>query len=241
MFKFAVCDDRNEICSQVENYVLNVCSRLGVECEFEVYYSGESLCRSIENGEIYDLVFLDIELSAINGVQVGTKIREEYNNVVLQIVYISNEKKYAMELFKIHPLDFLVKPLGESKIQGVINKFLKIANYWSDVFTYEIGRDSFKVSIKDIKYFESSNRKIIMHLKDRKEEFYGSLESIFRERIKKYENFMYIHKSFIVNYDYVYLFEYDRLFLHDQTELPISQSKRKEIRTLKKFLDKRRT
>ncbi|MCL2457155.1 MAG: LytTR family DNA-binding domain-containing protein [Defluviitaleaceae bacterium] len=239
VYKIAVCDDSRNICSQVEEYVFSVCKSFNIKCDIDVFFDGADLCKAFEKNNVYDLIFLDIEMRNVGGIQAGTKIRDEYNNPLLPIVYISGKTDYALELFKIHPLDFLIKPLDEERIRRVMNRFLKITNFWSDVFTYEIGRDSFKVKLKDIKYFESVNRKVILHLQNKEEEFYGTLEKIYTERLSKHENFMFIHKSYIVNYDYVQMFEYERLFLHDKTELPIAQSKRKEIRTQKKTLDKR--
>lgn len=241
MLRIAVCDDHNSICSQVEDFAINTCNGLGIQCEVDVYYDGGSLCTAIENGELYELIFLDIEMRNVNGVEVGMKIREEYNNQLMQIVYISGKKKYAMELFRIRPFDFLIKPLNKENIEKVINKFLKTTNFWSEIFTYKKGHCSVKVKIKDIKYLESVGRKIILHLNDRKEVFYGVLEEVYTESLQKYDFFLFIHKSYIVNYDYVYSSEYSRLFLSDGEELPISQPKRKEIRALQKALEKRRT
>jgi len=234
MFKVAICDDHNDICSQVERYVIDVCKSMGVNYWIDVYYTGESLCEKIESDEFYDLIFLDIEMGEINGVQVGVKIRNVYNNETMQIVYISGKTNYAMELFRVRPFDFLVKPLDKSKIENVISKYFKIANLWADEFTYKIGHDTFKVKIKDIMYFESSGRKIKIHLKDRIDEIYGSLEEIYKRQLQKHECFLYPHNSFAVNYSYISIFEYENMYLYNGTKIPIAQSKRKEIRSIHK-------
>jgi len=239
MLRIAVCDDHNNICSQVEDYTVSICRALGVECEVDVHYDGESLCNAIESGEIYELIFLDIEMKKINGIEVGAKIRGEYNDELLQIVYISANRGYALELFEIRPLDFIIKPLTKDNIEKVISRYLKITGFWSDVFTYKIKHDSFKVKVKDIVYLESKGRKIILHSKHENSEFYGNLETIYTDTLQRYNSFLFIHKSYIVNYDYVHSLEYDRLFLYDKTELPIAQSKRKEVRAIQKLFDKR--
>ncbi len=77
-------------------------------------------------GTNYDLLFLDIELPQINGVAVGRYIRETIKNEIIQIAYISSKQKYAMELFEMHPINYLVKPLTYEKIAKVIDKFLLI-------------------------------------------------------------------------------------------------------------------
>jgi DNA-binding LytR/AlgR family response regulator len=175
----------------------------------------------------------------INGVQVGTKIRNEYNDELTQIVYISGKTEYALELFDINPLNFLVKPLDYDKIEKVINKHLKITGFWTDVFSYSVGHDTFKIKLKEIMYLESNGKKIKMFLKDREEEFYGSLEEIYNTQLIKYD-FLYIHKSYIVNYDYVSVFEYEKLLLTNGEKLPIGQYKRKEIRKIQNEIKKRR-
>lgn len=76
----AVCDDEEQIGFLLEEYIEKICVELSIEAETDVYYSGEGLCQKLESGECYDMIFLDIELANINGVQVGTKIRDEYHD-----------------------------------------------------------------------------------------------------------------------------------------------------------------
>lgn len=236
----AVCDDDEHIGFEIEEYIEKICSQYNIETEVDIYYSGEGLCEKFANGECYDLVFLDIEMGNVNGVEVGVKIRDVYNNELMPIVYISWKPEYALDLFKIHPLDFLVKPLNEEKVKNVVNRYLKIANFWSENFSYKYGHDNYKVKLKDIRYFESNGRKIIIHKVDSEEEFYGSLEEIYNTQLVKYD-FLFIHKSFVVNYNFVSDFEYAELTLTDKkTVLPIAQPKRKEIRLRQKEIETRR-
>jgi DNA-binding LytR/AlgR family response regulator len=238
--RFAVCDDDKHIGFDIEEYTKKICSRYNINTETDVYYTGEELCNKLAAGECYDLIFLDIELDGINGVDAGVKIREVFNDELIPIVYISGKSSYAMELFQIHPLDFLIKPLTKEKITNTIIRYLKIANLRSEVFTYKCGHDSHKVKLKEIKYLESIDRKIIIHKADRDNEFYGSLEKVYDDQLNKHD-FLYIHKSFIVNYDYVSIFEYEQVTLNDKkTILPIAQPKRKEIRQRQKEIENSR-
>ena len=185
-------------------------------------------------------MFLDIELAKINGVQVGTKIREEYHDETTQIVYISGKQQYAMELFDSNPLNFLIKPLAYGDIKKVIDKFLKISGFWSDIFTYKIGHDIFRARLGEIMYFQSNGRKIKIFFKDGEDEIYGNLKELYDTQLQKYGFFLFIHRSYIVNYDYVRLFEHEKIVLFNKKELPVAQSRRAEIRTLQRDLEKRR-
>jgi len=136
-----------------------------------------------------------------------------------------------MELFDIRPLNFLIKPLDNVKVENVIKTYLKIARLWSQNFIYKIGHGIHTVQIKNIVYLQSDNRKIIIHLADgRKEEFYGILKEVYREKLQQFD-FLLIHASYAVNYDYISVAKYNEIMLADgKTILPISKQRRAEIR-----------
>ena len=114
-FKIAVCDDEQIICSTMYNKLQNLSKSKSVIFEIDCFTSGEELCDEIKHTN-YDLLFLDIELPKMNGVAVGQYIRETLKNETIQIAYISSKQEYAMELFEMRPINFLVKPLSEKQI-----------------------------------------------------------------------------------------------------------------------------
>ncbi|MEL7568552.1 MAG: response regulator [Dehalobacterium sp.] len=79
--------------------------------EIEVFFSGEKLYQFICEGACFDIVFLDIELPKISGIDIGKKIRDEMHDETTKIVYISGKDSYAMGLFDVRPLNFLIKPI----------------------------------------------------------------------------------------------------------------------------------
>ena len=233
MIYIAVCDDEIKIGAELERALIDIFSKLNIKHEIDVFFTGEELHRKMEAGSHYDLIFLDIEFahSEINGVEVGRLIRDVHQNYFASIVFISWEQKYALQLFDIQPLNFLVKPLKNEKIEEVVKKYLKIAGFLSGAFTYKIGHDSFKVQIKDIIYLESRDRKLVLHLADgRKEEFYGSIKGVYEEQLKQFD-FLFIHNSYVVNFDYITALKFSEVFLVDSvTPLPISRHRRNEAR-----------
>ncbi len=228
----AICDDERGIGAELENALIEILGKLNVNYEFDVYFTGEELCEKMENGAYYNIIFLDIEFAqnAINGVEVGRHIREVHHNQTVSIVYISWEMKHSMKLFDIRPLNFLIKPLNNAKIEQVVKTYLQIYQTSSGSFTYKIGHDNFKVQMKDIIYLESAKRKLTLYLADgRKEEFYGTLKVVYQEQLQQ-SDFLFIHASYVVNYDYVAAVKYNELILSNNESLPISQHRRKEVR-----------
>ena len=233
MVYIAVCDDETKIGAALECALITIFNNMQVEHDIDVFFSGDELCRRMEAGAHYDLIFLDIEFAKneINGVEVGRLIRNAYQNNNVSIVYISREKEYAFQLFEIRPLNFLVKPLEHDVLDKTVKTYMKIAGLWSSEFSYSVGRDTLKVKVKDIVYLESSGRKLILHFADgRTDEFYGSLKEVYQEQLKKFD-FLFIHASYVVNFDYISAIRYNQLSLTGSTTpLPISQGKRNEIR-----------
>lgn len=230
MFRVAVCDDEQVICSQIENILVKYAAESNEKIDTQVFYSGEDLCRFLEMGQAFDLIFLDIEMDLINGIEVGKKIRDEMDNQISQIVYISGKDNYYRDLFDVRPMHFLHKPIQDADIIKDVRLAMKLADKLGGVFTYKKGHEYYKKPIKNILYFESSNREVRMVTTEGAELFYGKLDDIFTQ-VAKYQ-FMFIHKSYIVNYYYVTKFRYEEVTMSNEVVLPISQARRKTTREL---------
>lgn len=230
VIRVAVVDDIMAVCAQVEEYLGHIANRRGIEIEVEPYPSGEKFCNALENGEAFDLIFLDIELKSMNGIDVSKFIRESMENELQQIVFISAKKQYSLDLHAFHPLDFLVKDIQENEIEAVLQRFMKIKGIWSENFECKVGADIQKVKMKEIKYLTINNRIVNVFLANSQSiEYYGTLETAYNEQLKKC-GFLFLHKKYVVNPDYIEIYEYDKVILSDGQIIPIGSSRRKEIR-----------
>ena len=227
VIKIAICDDDKEVCTSVNHIVEKLLHQTEIKAEIYTFYSGKELCEKMLNVK-YDLIFLDIEIPEMNGVEIGKYIRKKLENNVAQIVYISSKKSYAMELFENRPFDFLIKPLTEEAIKKVLNNYLNVYGDRGLFFTYQKSRSTYNIELSKIMYFERNKRKITVKTTEEDDEFYGSLEDIYTEL--KDNKFFFIHKSFLVNYSFIKIFNNDKVIMADGRELPISQARRKKIR-----------
>ena len=227
MFQIAICDDDRKFCSQLETLILDYygfCNNF----EIEIFETGEHLYRNLQNNRFYDLIFLDIELLGINGVETGLKIRNELQNEITQIVYISWKEDYYKQLFEVRPNNFLLKPIVKENVIREIEKAKRISDKFNKAFVYKKSYDTYKVFIKDIIYFESKDKKIRIVTINSEDVFYDRLERVIDALHGL--TFYKIHKSFYVNLSHVLVFKYDELQMTNGETLGISQSKRKEVR-----------
>lgn len=227
MLKIAIVDDENNICAFVEKSLLKLSKKYGISTDIDVLYSGEALIQLMEDS-FYDVVFLDIKMEKLSGIDVSRQIRNTMGNEATQIIYISGNTEYAIEVFDFDPFHFLPKPLDEEKIEKAFVKLIRKLNLKAEAFTYKVGHDIFKVPIKDILYFESHKREVTIYYNKKTEKFYGTLENIYLQ-LSKFD-FLFIHKSYLINPIHIRRCTYESVEMSNHIVLPISQSKRKEIR-----------
>ena len=227
--RILICDDDPVFCDELERDLeqYEIIHRL----EFEILkvFSGEQALDALAQGD-WDVLFMDIEMPTINGVEAGKRVREQLQNYSLKIIYVSSRQEYAMDLFKVDTFDFLIKPVAYEELEAVLDKLQKTLDRNGEMFVYRKKGQAVRCRLDDILYFESWLKKTIIVTRQKEDEFYAPLKDIYEEL--KDKKFFYCHKSILVNYDRVAEFHYDRLVLDNGKELEISQSKRKEVRRL---------
>jgi len=243
MVHIAICDDEKKICAELNRTLIDILKNHDVRYSIDIFLSGNDLLHEIGSGAHYDLIFLDIVFASkeINGVEVGHLIRDAHKNHKVQVVFISWEISYAMQLFELRPLNFLVKPLEYDRIEQVVVTYFMIADILKKELAFKKGRDIHAVKIKDIVYLENRQRMVVVYLANgTSKEFYGSLKEIYDEQLKQLD-FLFIHASFVVNFEYIATMKYNELFLTDTNKsLPISRNNRDMVRDAYMEIMKRR-
>jgi len=235
VYKIAICDDEAITCSDAEKKCYKIFGEWGRELAVDCFYSGEELLECIfEKQKTYHFLLLDIELFKKNGVYVGKQLREVIGDYKIQIIYFSSKTMYAMELFQVQPLDFLVKPLAVDQLRRAFEKGFKILGSSLECFEIASGHKQFRFPYDQIFYFESEKRVIRMVTKVGEDRFYEKLSHV-KEMLPKY--FIQIHKSYIINMNHVRLCEYERVVMNNGDIISISRSHRDETR--KSFMNRR--
>ena len=229
MIRVAICDDEIGTCSDIENMILNYAKLQALQIDTEVFYSGETLFQTIKNKDKYDLVFLDIQLLQLDGVQIGKLIREQLGNEKISIVYISSKETYAMSLFQVRPLDFLIKPITQKCVDETLDKYIRLNHLMKNDFFFRIGKSIQRLYLDEISYFACNGKKIDIYTDTGVTTFYGTMQEVAEQVNGK--GFWIIHKSYIVNSSYVSIFQYGAGQMTDGTILPISQKYRKLMKT----------
>ena len=237
MFKIAVCDDVASVCNELKTMIMDMKNDLICkEITIDTFYSGEALIDNIKEEDLYDLIFLDIELGKINGVEVGHIIRKQMEDYVTKIIYISSKDIYDRQLFDVQPLHFLKKPIDSKKVFDDIQLAMKISEKENRNFEFKSFRSTIKVPYRDILYFESRGREVFLMGTKNNYTFYGNIKDL-EEVLPKF--FIHPNRSYFVNYEFVTCFKFEELIMTDGSIIPISRNKRKEIREMQLIFESR--
>lgn len=232
MLRIAICDDDVLFTGMLEKLLKKEALSNGIEIEIDVFFDGSMLEKYVCQGNLYDLIYLDIEMEQENGIEAARHIREVDKSVLL--IYISGYEQYLKELFEVEPFRFLSKPLENDKLSRYFQDACKRIGENNAYYQFNFNKEIRKVALKDVIYFESRNRIIHIYLSNNEtESFYGKLNDVEKELNEKNQRYLRIHQSYLVNYDYVRKMNFSNLEIECNgklTTLQISEDRQKKIR-----------
>ena len=165
MFRIAVCDDNDAVCSAIENTIDGFFKTESIHYEIDSFQSGEELLEELNDHVKYDLIYLDIELAQLNGIGVGRYIRENLLDDYTQVRLFLQSHPYALELFQIRPIHFLVKPFTPRQVIGILEKAMELQGRQIKIFSYKTGKVENRIPFKDIMYFIVKPKRLLFFAK----------------------------------------------------------------------------
>ncbi|RCX16412.1 LytTR family two component transcriptional regulator [Fontibacillus phaseoli] len=185
------------------------------------YETGESLLSEVEG---IDIVFLDIHLEDLNGLEVAKRIREKNDHIT--IIFITAYEKYVYDAFDVRAFQFLVKPIDSVKFYKVLQSAVEnihIKDRKEEPFTIiKKGHSSFKIYHHQICYAEVLGRRIQLYTVEGLHEFNGKLAELEKSLGS---HFYRIHRSYLVNLNYISSYDAAQVSLDQGQQLVIAQKK----------------
>lgn len=215
-----ICDDEETVLRILQNLVEQAVRRMGLECEILAFSSGEALLSQAEKLEI---VFLDIDMPGMDGIETGMKLRQRNPKCTI-IIATGIEERYK-EAFHVQAIRFVTKPFICSEIEEAIDACLKQRIGLGTVEIYK-NRNLYQVCQRDIVYVVSYGSYVELMVdgkRFRKEVSMEEMEKMLDERI-----FFRVHRKYLVNLFWVETYRNDVILL-DKQEIPVARRKKKEF------------
>ena len=216
----AVCDDEKNCLDNMEQLLK---SYPGIS-RTEYYQKLEDLSAALKSGITYDLILMDIEWdqSTENGIQFAA----QYNLLSPQTQFIfvtAYNDKFSQKIFweTINLCGYLVKPVQKENLEKLLDK-VRDKIFSSEALMVQHGGTTEKIPSSQIRYLESKAHQIVIHTLSGEVTIYEKLD-VYEKRL--HNDFVRIHKSFLVNMRYIRRIEMKEVTMQDGTVLPVSKAR----------------
>jgi two-component system, LytTR family, response regulator LytT len=220
-----ICDDDPAELESLGELVGKYFLRKDLQFARKVYSRGEDLLSDIAKGQVFDVLFLDIYMGTMDGIEVARKVREI--DEACSIIFATNSRSHAIKGYEVNAAHYLLKPITESKVAQALDRALdeNAAKRDKSVFVHN-RQGSYRLLLRDIVYAESDARVVVIHLRSGEElRYYDRLDNL--ESACGDERFLRCHKSFLVNLDYACSITGAKIELLSGEEIPITISVQK--------------
>ncbi len=201
-----------------------------MEVTISSFSTGEQLLFHLsDNPNQADIIYLDILMGSLNGMDTAKKLRE--NKCKSEIVFLTTSEDYVYDAFDISPVHYLLKTAtSPEKFEEVFLRAVELVRKKeTDMFICEVANTQKVIPIKDISFFEIWKRVITVHYNGKETvEFYSTMEELEKQLMDK--GFVRIHRSFIVNLHYISKFQQNSLYLKTGENIPIGVTYMKRVR-----------
>lgn len=224
-----ICSNNHILCRQLSKHLKDYESSYKKKISIHIRHACQEVLPILEKSSC-NLLFLDVSSEYVNSIEYGQFIRQNMENHSLEIIYISEKPFNFSELFDSKPFAILTVPIAKELLFLELNKFFRLLIQKRALFIYKKKRCTIQENLENILYFESNLKKIYIYTLSGNDYFYGSLKEVYNCLQQEY--FFFCHNSILVNYKNIRKIYYDKICLCNYAVLPISQSKRPEVKRL---------
>lgn len=222
--KIAACDDDliflQELCDLLNQYG----NQYNCDIESKTFTNPLELVSQIEKGIHYDVIFLDIYMPGINGIQCAKDIRS-FDNVV-KIVFLTSSSEFAIESYTVRAYQYLLKPVQKENLFLTLRLLEKESEtVEKNIIILKSKNGIVKISLSKLVYCEVVNRKIIFHLSNGEECECNLRMNEVEEKLNGYDMFFKPHRSFLVNMDYIHTLTTHGIILEGGVKIPVPREK----------------
>lgn len=213
--KIAICDDQRKDSEYISALVREWAERQKVSVQLERFPSAEAFLFQYEERKDWDLLLLDIEMAAMDGISMAKAIRRD--NEAVQIVFITGYSEYIAEGYEVAALHYLMKPVKPEKLFAVLDRAAEKLRQNEGYLTVQTTEETIRVPFYAIRYLDVQKNYVTVHA----QADYTVKRTLSEIEAELDRRFFRIGRSCIVNLDSVRRVTRTDVFLPDGTVLPL--------------------
>ncbi|MCD8382122.1 MAG: LytTR family DNA-binding domain-containing protein [Clostridiales bacterium] len=223
--RVAVCDDESRAVSIISASVESLFREMGIEPWTESFRSAGDLMERSKTGR-FDLIFLDISMPGMDGIQAGQALTEL--GVTAKVVFVSSRLDRVYDTFAVQPFGFVRKNHFLDDITEVVTRFAAMLqeDELQDRVHFKTQQGTVTLDASKVRYIESNKNVQVFHMDGKPEEYriYSRMETL-EEELEPF-GFLRIHKGYLANCRYIRRFNSQTVVLTTGEELPVGRSHR---------------
>ena len=224
MIHIAICDD-----SKQERQILAALFKRYQELhatplQIHIFQNGFSLLDAIDQGKRFDITILDILMPGENGIEIARNIRASGTDT--EIIFLTSSPEYAVDSYEVKAQNYLLKPVTEEKFFASIDSILAELDEkdTASFIIYTTEKQYSRIRVSSLVYGEVTHRTITLHLADQTMISDVMTFTEFQDILKAYPDFIYPHRSYAVNMNYIQYVTKSDIILTDGQKIPLSRN-----------------
>ena len=210
-----ICDDEVPVLRELAEKIRKCMSGEEVLC----FSSGDELLEQL-NKSVCDILFLDIDMPGISGMEVAEKLKGERG--VPLLVFVTSHDELVYESFQYHPFAFIRKGYFDQEIEKVVRDAREYLESLDRRFHFRMSGRDLSLLLSDILYFEADGNYLKIYTKSVGYRFRSTVSDVEAD-LNQY-GFVRVHKGFLVNQAAVRMIGREEVELTDGTLLPLGKS-----------------
>ncbi len=221
--KIAVCDDESRALAIVSSAISGIFADMGQETVMETFSTPAVFLKRLESQD-FDLVFLDISMPKMDGIQLGKAIQSLDH--APDIVFVSSRTDRMFDTFTVEPLGFVRKGHFMEDLNEVLNRFAakKRKGREGDMVCFQDGKGTLSVDINQVKYIECVRNCQVLYFEDgvSQRKIYSRMATL-EEELRSH-SFIRVHKGYLINCRFIRCFEAKGVLLTTGDHISIGRS-----------------
>lgn len=214
-YRVAICDDSGADAAFVRELLEQWANQRQIDIQAEVFPSAESFLFRYAEDKAFDILLLDIEMGAMDGVTMAKRVRQD--NEAVQIVFITGYSDYIAEGYEVAALHYLMKPVNRDKLFSVLDRALEKRKQQERCLNLEVYGELVRIPFYEIRYLDVHQNYVTVH---------GKRDYTVKRSLGEFEKeldqrFCRVGRGLIVNLKFIRKVTKTEVHLSDGTILPL--------------------
>ena len=196
----AICDDEILFTRELSSLLTHWAEKNDFSLTLYPYSNGDDLLTALRTIPV-DLIFLDIIMRLLNGIDTAREIRSM--GLTVPVIFLTSSREFALDSYDVKAFHYLLKPVNTLKLFSVMDDFFKTYHVPAETFVAHTADGFCSITLNDVDYLEAQNKQVLVCLSNgttlKIRELFVKCEGVFTPE----KGFFKCHRSYIVNLSHI--------------------------------------